>query len=272
MTNKKVAVLVIHGMGAQRVNYANKMIKELNNRVKNDHKKNPARIAWKSIHWADVLQEAQLKYLDKAKKSARLDFIALRKFVVTYLGDAVAYQKGSPKYKAIHKEIQQSINELYATLGRPSEYKLSKKDSPKLIVLAHSLGGHIMSNYIWDLQEGLGFPKEDNSFERMEKLVRMVTFGCNIPLFALANAKKNNLNLSKYAIKFEGEWLNFYDRDDILGYPLEPIYSKLTKPKLKDMAINVGGIFTSWNPMCHNDYWTDNDFTKPVSKLIAKYC
>ena len=189
MTNKKVAVLVIHGMGSQKVNYANKMIKELKNRVKNDYGKNLDHIAWKSIHWANILQETQLKYLDKAKKSAELDFIVLRKFVVTYLGDAVAYQKGSPKYKAIHKKIQKAINNLYTKLGRPSEYKLSKKDSPKLIVLAHSLGGHIMSNYIWDLQKGLGFPKEDNSFERMEKLVRMVTFGCNIPLFALANVK-----------------------------------------------------------------------------------
>lgn len=67
------------------------------------------------------------------------------------------------------------------------------------------------------------------------------------------------------------KWLNYYDPDDVLGYPLKPINAEYRKVVSKDIAINTGGILTSWNPMAHNGYWTDNDFTKPVAKYIGQF-
>ena len=72
-------------------------------------------------------------------------------------------------------------------------------------------------------------------------------------------------------LKKKARWLNFYDPDDILGYPLKPINSDYRKVVTKDIAINAGGFFSSWNPLSHNGYWKDNDFTKPVSNLIASF-
>ena len=70
--------------------------------------------------------------------------------------------------------------------------------------------------------------------------------------------------------KSKAKWLNFYDADDVLGYPLRQL-SNSYKKLVKDNHINSGGLLTSWNPLSHNGYWTDNDMTKPAAELIAKF-
>ena len=81
----------------------------------------------------------------------------------------------------------------------------------------------------------------------MRHLAGMLTFGCNIPLFTFAHDLED-----LKPIKFPGEnltdgekevakWINFYDADDVLGYPLKQIYPDF--PYLKDRDINVGGLF-----------------------------
>ena len=57
----------------------------------------------------------------------------------------------------------------------------------------------------------------------------------------------------------------------VLGYPLKAINSAYAATVNADIAINVGGILTSWNPLSHGKYWTDNDFTNPVADLIASF-
>jgi len=51
----------------------------------------------------------------------------------------------------------------------------------------------------------------------------------------------------------------------VLGYPLKPIYGKFVT---EDIAIDAGSWLTSWNPISHIEYWTDDDFTKRVAELI----
>ncbi|MGB5660030.1 MAG: hypothetical protein WBO54_11155 [Thermoanaerobaculia bacterium] len=67
------------------------------------------------------------------------------------------------------------------------------------------------------------------------------------------------------------KWLNFYDPGDILGYPLKPISEGYAEVVTRDIAINAGGVFSSWNPLSHNGYWTDNDFTQPVAHFISSF-
>ena len=63
--------------------------------------------------------------------------------------------------------------------------------------------------------------------------------------------------------------VNYYDKDDILGYPLRPLSQSFKNTVTQDIQINVGGLLSSWNPKSHSEYWTDNDFTKPVAKYLA---
>lgn len=265
---KALAIAVIHGMGSQEPGFAGPMIEEIDGRV---HRlgKDPAKIAWKPIFWDDILGARQSGYLSDARHENKLDFVGLRRFVVSALGDAAAYQKvASPAnsvYEDIHARVRQRIGELYRD-------DLGATAAP-LIVMAHSLGGHIMSNYIWDAQTR---PVEGAAdFENMDTLAGIVTFGCNIPLFTFAYKEVRPIEFPAPglppAVRAKAKWLNFYDPDDVLGYPLKPINAAYAKVVTADIAINVGGIFTSWNPLSHGEYWTDNDFTAPVAEFIATF-
>lgn len=264
----QLAVLVIHGMGSQSPDYADGMIDELNRRVAASGKAADA-IAWQTVYWADILQGRQLKYFRDAKRSADLDFVSLRKFMLTAFGDASAYQKvDSPAntvYEEIHHRVEKAIHDLYVS-------DLQSRPKP-LIVLAHSLGGHIMSNYIWDRQTEESSPP--SAFERMDYLAGIVTFGCTIPLFTFAYEKVVPITFPPPKLpdhlKAKAKWLNFYDPDDVLGYPLKAINPDYRKVVDRDIPINVGGILSSWNPMSHTQYWTDDDCTKPVVSFISKF-
>ena len=146
-----------------------------------------------------------------------------------------------------------------------------------VVVLAHSLGAHIMSNYIWDRQR---CSTEADPFEPIDSLLGMVTFGCNIPLFSLSYPISEPIYLPGSNVNDElrkvSKWPHSLDRDDVLGWPLRPLYEKhqsklnevrkATVKRIEDHEINVGNIFTSsWNPRAHAHYWTDNDFTRPVA-------
>ncbi len=129
-----------------------------------------------------------------------------------------------------------------------------------------------------DIQQGRGIvtPGSGN-FQQMKTLAGMITFGCNIPFFTLAY-KKADIRPIHFpgdaltpAQKNKARWLNFYDPDDVLGYPLKAINQKYNQVVNNDVAINVGGILSSWNPMSHQKYWTDNDFTKPVVRFIQSW-
>ena len=74
---------------------------------------------------------------------------------------------------------------------------------------------------------------------------------------------------SASSIKKASRWRNYYDPDDILAYPLKPLSPAYAKAVHEDVPINVGGVFTSWNPASHSQYWTDNSFTKPAATAIA---
>ncbi len=268
MPAKELAVVVIHGMGSQDREYAEPMIAEINSRVAR-LSKDPRCIAWKTIYWADILQARQDRYWRAAKTRAELDFVRLRKFVIASFGDAAAYQQvpseSNNTYEDIHARIRQGIKELY-------QVDLESRPRP-MIVLAHSLGGHMLSNYVWDQQKRPD--RISSSFERMNWLSGIVTFGCNIPLYTFAYRRVVPIRFPPSRLprryKSKARWYNYYDPDDVLAYPLKPINDAYGKTVYRDIAINVGGVLTSWNPASHMKYWTDNDFTVPVARFIAGF-
>ena len=168
-------------------------------------------------------------------------------------------------YSQFHRSIRNGLRNLRRRLGG---------DKP-LIVIAHSLGSVIMSNYIWDAQKGRvsGTP-----FQQMDTLAGFITFGSPIPLFAMTYTHRKNIrfpsaNIENYfpdasANELESavKWFNFFDADDVLGYPIQHLGDSYKM--VEDREINVGGLFTSWNPFSHAAYWTDNDFTIPVAEAI----
>lgn len=268
--SKKLAVLIIHGMGVEEPDFADGLISELQSRL-DGHGKNAAEVAFAAAFWGDITQAAQDAYLDRARKANELRFMGLRQFVVGALGDAAAYQRiedpVNSVYLAIHERIERVIHDLFVT-------QLGESSVP-LIVMAHSLGGHIMSNYIWDLQNGNVPRKGLSGFEKFWTHAGLVTFGCNIPLFTFAYRKIEPIEFPSSHLppnlKSLARWHNFYDPDDVLGYPLKPVSASYARVVDADTAVNVGSLLTSWNPASHVEYWTDDDFTKPVATFLATF-
>jgi len=274
----KLGVLVIHGMGSQKKGYSKGMRREIVRRMR----VNASDTAWMELLWADALRkreedlwDAMLSAREPGGRRIPLDWQTPREFIVHNFGDALAYHRDvvqTAAYHDIHKIVNGGVRALKENLDLPT--------SP-IVVLAHSLGAHIMSNYIWDRQNWSG--GKTDPFAPIDSLLGMVTFGCNIPLLSLSYPEVVPINLPGSSVDKElhdvSHWLNFLDRDDVLGWPLRPLYeqhwSKLstdqqyTVKRIEDYEINVGNIASSWNPLAHANYWTDQDFTRPVSAYLA---
>lgn len=265
--NAKVGILVVHGIGVQEPGFADDFIEKMEEQLA-DLGIAPDEVEWERAFWADLLTFRENRLWADLSRNSDLDWVSVRKFIINVLADAIAYQRVPGKqddmYRNIHGRIHEHLGKLRTALG--------SQDRP-LVVIAHSLGSVILSNYIWDEQSGKG--PGQNRFERMETLAGMVTFGSNIPLFSLA---LDQADIKSFEFPPAGlpanlipraKWLNFFDADDVLGYPLKPLSPSYDKAVTEDREINVGNLFTSWNPISHTEYWSDGDFIKPVAQLIG---
>jgi hypothetical protein len=277
----RIGALVVHGMGRQAAGYSEGLRIALLDQLGTQ----AWRIEWKEVLWAPILdpRESDLwtamnTAVNPAGMPIRLGWNTTRQFVLHNLGDATAYQRDRHVESAgqlIHQRVSNAIEDLETALDDPAA---------PVVVLAHSLGGHIMSNYIWDRQHGkqpsLLLPQAP-----IPMLAGMVTFGCNIPLFALAfrDAKPIDLpgaGITNPAVVDATRWLNFVDKDDVLGWPLRPLYMKdfadltvaqqRTVNKLEDYEISVGSLSTGWTPASHDGYWEDDDFVSPVADYLTR--
>lgn len=279
---QKIAVAIIHGVGSQDANFADPMAEEITRRFASQLPgtviKPKDELVVVPIHWANVLHNAQAKLWQRVNQNANLNWTHLRRFMIEFVADAIAYQP-SPKeqsnYDAIHAIIAKSLN------------KLTNEAGPKapLCVIAHSLGTVIASNYFYDLSmihshkllsDAVKKEMGTSPLEKGETLTWFHTLGCPLAMWSLRyeNFGKPitvpSTKLTKHHANLKGGWINYYDNDDVFAYPLKSINDAHRKAITEDRAINVGGILSSWNPMSHNQYWTDNDVTIPIAKSLVK--
>jgi hypothetical protein len=250
-------------MGAQEPDFADGFIAEMQGRLLRAGIA-PETIAWRAGWWADVVKQREDDLWRDLSRDHTLRYEGARRFVISHFGDALAYQRvpsqGMDVYRTIHARIREHLAALRGQMGG---------DKP-IVVLAHSLGSAIVSNYIWDEQKA---PTPNTTpTQRMETLAGLVTFGSNIPLFTLCLdeivAIRFPVPTLGPALRAAARWLNFFDADDVLGYPLRPLSPSYHDAVTADLQINVGSALRSWNPLSHEEYWTDNDFTGPVATLI----
>lgn len=259
----EAGILVIHGIGKQGTGFSDSFQQAVN-----EHLGASANvITWQEGYWADELNGRESDMLAALRKQGGLDWFRLREMVIAYFADAIAYRrapvtaggKTANTYTAIHDKIDSAIAALRQRLVAP--------DSP-LIVVAHSLGSVIFSDHVWDCAKAT----EGDPFVNMRSLSGIITFGSNLPLFTLALPKIEPIAFPPVGLSAslaeKARWLNFFDPDDVLGYPLEPFYGNLGG-KLIDRTINADGLFTSWSPMSHTEYWDDDGVISETAKLIS---
>ncbi|MCM0084279.1 hypothetical protein L4X63_22090 [Geomonas sp. Red32] len=265
---KKVGVLLVHGMGTTMDDFAHDPIHELRERISGRGLKCED-LAWESVYWAPLLSARENQLWVDLSADHDLNWAKLRKFFINAFGNITAYQTAHDRpdsiYYRIHDQVHAALVALYEKLGG--------EDRP-LVVIAHSLGSVIMSNYIWDRQKGKDVDRYGASpFERMETLAGLVTLGTNIPFFTMTESPVVSIefppNTLPEKVRRRAKWLNLYDSDDVLGWPLKPLSPSYADAVSEDIEVSVGNILTAWNPANHAAYWTDDEVIKPAAYLIG---
>lgn len=274
MAQARLGVLIIHGIGddkgpiATRRGYSQGLQTKLRERDLT-----PAQVEFEEVYWHDHMQRRQDRYWQGAEPRVRWDYV--RKLILNHLADASTYRQVPDQedtvYARIHGEVHRSLTALEGRIA---------SDAP-LVVMAHSLGAHIMSNYIWDRQRcRTPDPLGDTAFRRMERLVSMVSFGGNLPLFVMAADPYEPITIPAATLpeplRALGRWFNYYDKDDVLGWPMAPLaefvseeHRSAFEAMVQDIPIDVGvPVLQSSNPTSHVGYWKDRDFVGAVGEHL----
>ena len=274
-----IAVLTIHGMGDTQKGYSDNLRKILSRSLGSKW----GHVHFGEIYYQDVFQDHQVKLLDRFKKNDDIDLIKLRRFLLYGFSDAAGLERKASlpnsAYEQVQNKILDEIDAAYDEIGGKS----------KVVIVAHSLGCQVISNYIWDVQCKIasqgpwcdgGFEDSPagsdlDKFRRLKTLKYLYFSGCNIPVFiaGIPQAKVRSITSSSKGYSFK--WKNFYDPDDVLGWPLKNLNTRMGKQSYKtevdeDNAINVGNLITMWNPLSHTAYWKDKDFTNPLKNDIER--
>lgn len=277
---KDLGIVTIHGMGDTSRNYADKLKRELKNRLPLNQWR---RIHVESIYYQDVLQKNQNDVF-KRMLNKELEWVKLRKFILFGFSDSAAFEQKAHLQGSVYEQIQQKVLH-----GLDNAFNALQISTKPVLIVAHSLGCHVISNYIYDSQKtkprigvwrdgqrhGEAAGSARDRFRHLRSLRGMFTTGCNIPIFVAALPRNRITPFKKPNVDFK--WLNYYDDDDALGWPLEPL-SQPYRALVKDIKVNAGGgffghVFLSWNPHSHSAYWTDGKFidslTRHVKAMLA---
>lgn len=261
-----LGLIAVHGMGSTEPDFAEGLFESVRDRLTS---KQRSRLETTSVYYQDILQPNEQAYFDKVKQE--LDWLKLRKFLLFGICDAASLesQKDGPNspYFLAQKRLLDAFQRMHALL----------KPGVPIFVVAQSLGGQVVSNYLWDASRkkkpangvwsappALG-PAEEKVC-RGKTIHRLYTTGCNIPLFVAGRPASKIKAIPKPNQQFE--WQNFYDEDDALGWPLQKLSSSYNK-LVNDRNINAG-FFTGFSPLSHTNYWNDRDFLNPLVRDIKK--
>lgn len=290
MPSKKLIVCMTHGMGEVKENEFTEKVEEFSRQVgKLIGSRLNAQVLYCPIFFQDIFQGQESAVFEKMGEVGRFDWKwrFLRKFLLFGFSDAAGYESrahvGMSEYERVQERIRDAIDKAYDAVG---------SDSAEILVIAQSLGTQVLSNYIWDAQQhsdrvysgiwrndydgNSTVSMERDAARRLKKLRYFLTTGCNIPIFIAG--KKSIQAIKPDAEGYHFKWHNYYDKDDVLGWPLQPLgyfYDAHSKgvdasyaKAVIDHRINVGNIFTSWNPFSHTYYWSDKDFIRPAAVMI----
>ena len=283
----ELGVVIIHGMGDPEPAFAAPLIDGLTRSLGGDA---PA-IAFEPCFWSDILQVGQDRIWDRLQLAPiPLHFSRLRRWVVGTLGDPTGYlsgyeQRGMPVLLSVHERFAQSLQALESRLHDP--------ESAPIVVLAHSLGGVVVTNYLWNLERAAGEvgtnaasalhvgaravarqPTGDTPIQRLETLAGLITFGCNIPLFLPPTPPYECVRFPRPGLpaklRAAAKWVNVYDPYDILGYPLARLWDDAHGTVIEDVAMEVGMPGISLTPFSHTQYWSDGGFQSLVVRELRR--
>lgn len=189
----------------------------------------------------------------------------LRKLVVNFQGDLIAYLEspGANKYHAVHREIYRAVE----TCAKQTLSTDATPHNPALLtVVGHSLGAVIASDLLYDTLIG-----KTREWPPHLRLANLMSLGSPLALYKL---RYGSDSFHKPIIMQDqnGRWINFYDPQDVIGYPLKTLNDAYDNAVFLDKVINVGQWWNPWHfmrqntPFNHDLYLEDH----AVAKIIGR--
>ena len=265
----KVAILAIHGMGPKDQSTFDEFEEKLKQKLKR-MKITTDDYSYRTFKYFEVFRERANRVFELTED---LNWQFIRYFLTHYLGDALAYQReagGATRinyYDLIHEKLEKEVTAWRAEIG---------EDVP-LVLVAHSLGAYIISNYVWDHQK---YDTLNTPFENMETVCSFITMGCNIPILTLAfeSDKLYPINIPGQVLEDREvfDWQNYYTTSDPLSMPLKTFYNHKTDDqertihKIDDRQVKIGSLLSRWTPFSHAGYWKDKKMTDAVANKIKQ--
>lgn len=264
--SKELALITIHGMGGIDKNY----YKGFESIISSMMGKKWEHISMKPVFYDFILERPQEKLWETMVKYNKLDNEFLRRIFLSSFSDATSLEHSQKTDKELYIRVQY---EIFMALDMALAEMAGGVSKP-VVLVAYSLGCQVISSYIWDAQNNLNLFGEEgkkilngkviNDFHRLKTLSNLITIGCNIPLFVAGLEKRECFK----KLNEDFIWDNYYDQDDVLGWPLKQLGDSYSL--INDHNIDVGDIFTSWNFMCHLDYWKNKTIVKNLLNIILE--
>ena len=240
----KLVVIALHGIGTWHDDLA-KPDPEFDRKLRKGLRKRLGSrfddILWKRVPWSDPVLERRQKDLIARRDPPRI-WRRLFDFVAENLVDASAHmlpQFNDDYFRSAYFRVQQMVR----TALRQAEAQLPASPSAfPVFAIADSMGCRILSGYAWDAAHAPGRvcdqgedPAHLTPFQRLDGIAGLLFTGCNLPLLTMdiPNNAMMPMRLPLHPLPgrpgFESAWLNLYDRDDVLGYPIEQEFAAYFK-------------------------------------------
>jgi len=190
---RNVAVVFVHGIFAERASYAEPMRNALVRLLPRDVQRG---LRFESVFWAPEVRGHQRNFMQSVLAQTDVIDNRLRRFLIEGLGDAAAYQKTKHRENSMYYHVHGHIGRALDRINTAN-----RADQP-LVFIGHSLGCHIISSYVWDLNKlkqrsAASIESEPDSairaewtalqraspFRRLDTFAGFVTLGSNMPLF-----------------------------------------------------------------------------------------
>jgi pimeloyl-ACP methyl ester carboxylesterase len=263
-------VLVVHGMGNQPPSFSRAFEQKLASKVRSwlDHLSRTCSLSKMSSAeplnfiagwWAPVMNAALSETGGRIYKT-KMPY--LREFGMSFMGDVVAYQ-GRTVYEEIHRYLDGALR------------KGLKIGSGHLTIIAHSLGSVIASDFVYDHTIKIGKTLGDGYGVTFSNFF---TLGSPLVLYAMRSGLQGPFHPSDILDRFDrpvhvesgtGVWLNLFDDDDIIGYPIKPINRFYRSAVTADLVVEVGDFLTRWNPLSHGHYWGSGVTVDIIAEKLA---
>lgn len=276
---KDVLIIPVHGMGDTPRDFADPL-KEI---LEEELEELWPRCAWQPIYYQSVLQSNQRRMMSSMVAEGNIDWLRLRRFLLFGFSDAAGMEMKPQEPGSIYEAIQQTI-----VNALDKGYRAVGERLVPVVMITHSMGCQVLSNYIWDAQQkkvaagvfapqhrfAIGRRSRRDKFLRLMSLQSLFTTGCNIPVFVAGLPASKIIPVTNRGKRWQFDWFNYYDPDDVLGWPLKPINRAYARTVKVDEAINASaGLidwFKSWTPLTHGAYWRDKDVVRPLAREIKR--